>query len=175
MVKKNVTLMFLMPIILTLVIGGFLNTPQALAKEPIKVGSVIPLTGNFARIAAAQKDGILLAEKQINAKGGVLGRPIKVYLRDSELNATIATRRLQDLVAKEKIDWHVARGNPERGYYIRRKPGIEKGQGALHVLLPDGGEVPQKRCYRTLQLHGGERDLYGGLHSGPVHDHEDGV
>ena len=107
MVKKNVTLMFLMPIILTLVIGGFLTTPQALAKEPIKVGSVIPLTGNFARIAAAQKDGILLAEKQINAKGGVLGRPIKVYLRDSELNATIATRRLQDLVAKEKIDWHV--------------------------------------------------------------------
>jgi branched-chain amino acid transport system substrate-binding protein len=28
-------------------------------------------------------------------------------LRDSELNATIATRRLQDLVTKEKIDWHV--------------------------------------------------------------------
>jgi branched-chain amino acid transport system substrate-binding protein len=107
MVKKNVTLMFLMPIILTLVIGGFLTTPQALAKEPIKVGSVIPLTGNFARIAAAQKDGILLAQQEINAKGGVLGRPIKVYLRDSELNATIATRRLQDLVAKEKIDWHV--------------------------------------------------------------------
>jgi branched-chain amino acid transport system substrate-binding protein len=100
----------LTPIILALLIGagvGFLGTPPASAKEPIKVGSVIPLTGVFARIASAQKDGILLAAKQINARGGVLGRPIKVYLRDSELNATIATRRLQDLVTKEKIDWHV--------------------------------------------------------------------
>ncbi len=107
MVKKNVTWMFLLPIIFALIIGGFLTTPQALAKDPIKVGCVIPLTGTFAKIAAAQKDGIQLAAKQINARGGVLGRPIELFLRDSELNATIATRRLQDLVQKEKIDWHV--------------------------------------------------------------------
>jgi branched-chain amino acid transport system substrate-binding protein len=110
MTKRNVIWIFLAPIILTLIIGGitgFFHTPQASATEPIKVGCVIPLTGTFARIAAAQKDGILLAAKQINAKGGVLGRPIEIFLRDSELNATIATRRLQDLVAKEKIDWHV--------------------------------------------------------------------
>ena len=110
MVKRKMSWLLLTPIILALLIGGgvgFFGAPPASAKEPIKVGCVIPLTGTFARIASAQKDGILLAAKEINAKGGVLGRPIKVYLRDSELNATIATRRLQDLVTKEKIDWHV--------------------------------------------------------------------
>ncbi len=110
MKKRNMIWIFLVPIIVTMLIGGvggFLCPPQASAKEPVKVGSVIPLTGPFARIAAAQKDGIKLAAKEINARGGVLGRPIKLFLRDSELNATIATRRLQDLVTKEKIDWHV--------------------------------------------------------------------
>jgi branched-chain amino acid transport system substrate-binding protein len=110
MKKRNVIWIFLVPIIITMLIGGvggFLYPPQASAKDPVKVGCVIPLTGPFARIASAQKDGIKLAAKQINAKGGVLGRPIKLFIRDSELNATIATRRLQNLVTKEKIDWHV--------------------------------------------------------------------
>jgi branched-chain amino acid transport system substrate-binding protein len=108
MTKKNVIWIFLVPIITILIGGvGFVNTPQASAKEPVKVGCVIPLTGPFARIAAAQKDGIQLAAKEINARGGVLGRPIELFIRDSELNATIAVRRLQDLVTKEKIDWHV--------------------------------------------------------------------
>lgn len=110
MSKRTISWALITPIILALLMGagvGFLGTAAAASKEPIKVGSVIPLTGTFARIAAAQKEGILLAAKKLNAKGGVLGRPIKIYLRDSELNATIATRRLQDLVTKEKIDWHV--------------------------------------------------------------------
>jgi len=110
MSKKGMSWVLIIPIIVALLIGGgvgLFGTPPASAKEPIKVGSVIPLTGTFAKVAAAQKEGILLAAKEINARGGVLGRPIKIYLRDSELNATIATRRLQDLVAKEKIDWHV--------------------------------------------------------------------
>lgn len=110
MKKRNVSWIFLVPIIVTMIIGGlggFFYPPQALAVEPVKVGSVIPLTGPFAKIASAQKDGIKLAAKQINANGGVLGRPIKLFLRDSELNATVAMRRLQNLVTKDKIDWHV--------------------------------------------------------------------
>jgi len=110
MKKIRVIWIFLVPIIITMLIGGiggFLYPPQASAKDPVKVGCVIPLTGPFAKIASAQKDGIKLAAKQINDKGGVLGRPIKLFLRDSELNATIAMRRLQNLVTKEKIDWHV--------------------------------------------------------------------
>jgi len=110
MKKRSVTWIFLVPIIITMLIGGiggFLYPPQASAKDPVKVGCVIPLTGPFAKIASAQKDGIKLAAKQINAKGGVLGRPIKLFIRDSELNATVAMRRLQTLVTKDKIDWHV--------------------------------------------------------------------
>ena len=82
--------------------------PDAEAKEaPIKIGSVIPLTGPYAHIAKAQQNGAELAVEKLNKEGGVLGRKLELYVRDSELSSAVAIRRLEGLINIQKIDWLV--------------------------------------------------------------------
>jgi branched-chain amino acid transport system substrate-binding protein len=85
---------------------GSVNRAMA-ASEPLHVGSVIPLTGPYAVIAGAQRMGVLMAQDEINAKGGILGRPVEVHIRDSELKPALALRRLREIVERDKIIWHV--------------------------------------------------------------------
>lgn len=55
------------------------QTPQG---EAIKIGAVVSLTGPGAGLGQPERNGILLAEKDINEKGGVNGRPIKILIED---------------------------------------------------------------------------------------------
>jgi branched-chain amino acid transport system substrate-binding protein len=52
------------------------------AGEPILVGVSTPLTGDNASTGAESMNGAKLAADQINAKGGVLGRPIQIVEGD---------------------------------------------------------------------------------------------
>jgi len=54
--------------------------------------------------AANQREGALLAIKEINEAGGVLGRPVKAIVRDTELKAETAMRRAKTLVEVNKVD-----------------------------------------------------------------------
>ena len=49
--------------------------------------------------------GYMMAAEEINAKGGVLGRPIKFIWRDSKAKPDAAVREARDLVYREKVDF----------------------------------------------------------------------
>src|SRR5580704_19695958 len=55
----------------------------ARAETPIKIGMVDPLTGVYAAVAQNEVMGAKLAVEQLNAKGGILGRPIELLVEDS--------------------------------------------------------------------------------------------
>lgn len=59
----------------TLVLGPFGN---ALAADPFKVGVVAPTTGAVATVGLRQLRTFEWWEQEINAKGGIKGRPVKV-------------------------------------------------------------------------------------------------
>ena len=56
---------------------------KALGETPIKIGMVDPLTGVYAAVANNEVIGAKFAVEQINAKGGVLGRPLELLVEDS--------------------------------------------------------------------------------------------
>lgn len=58
-------------------------TASASAQE-IKLGFMCPLTGGSAPFGVSARDGASLAIKQINAKGGVLGKQLVLVERDTE-------------------------------------------------------------------------------------------
>lgn len=62
-----------------------------LAQEPIKIGGAFNLTGALASLDVPAADGAKLAVEEINAAGGVLGRPLELVVYDGKTDpATIA-------------------------------------------------------------------------------------
>lgn len=53
-------------------------------QTPLKIGAIMPMTGSLAAYGDTSAKGAKLAAKEINAAGGVLGQPIKVYTADAQ-------------------------------------------------------------------------------------------
>src|SRR5438309_9664778 len=49
------------------------------AQEPIRIGQLIPFTGFLGAIGEYGKQGATLAVEELHAKGGVLGRYIRLF------------------------------------------------------------------------------------------------
>jgi branched-chain amino acid transport system substrate-binding protein len=76
---------------------------DAQGAEPIKIGAVLSLTGPGAGIGQPERNGILLAEKTINAKGGIKGRPIKIIIEDDGSKPDIAKTKAERLIFEDKV------------------------------------------------------------------------
>src|SRR5260370_4989363 len=56
------------------------------AEEPIKIGFSMELTGPFAVVGKTGLLAFKIWEEEINAKGGLLGRPVKLVYYDDQSN-----------------------------------------------------------------------------------------
>jgi branched-chain amino acid transport system substrate-binding protein len=74
------------------------------AADPIKVGVVTPLSGTYAPIGKQVRWGAELAVKEINAAGGVKGRPFELLFEDEEANPPVAVRKAEKLLQQDKVD-----------------------------------------------------------------------
>ncbi len=75
------------------------------AADPIKVGVVTPLSGSYAPIGKQVRWGAELAVKEINAAGGVNGRPFELLFEDEEANPPVAVRKSEKLLQQDKVDF----------------------------------------------------------------------
>lgn len=78
------------------------KAPPPSAPPPILFGASLPLTSTDNQgTAEAVRDGIRTAEGQINAAGGLLGRPVQFVIADDQGDeADIAVARANELVQK---------------------------------------------------------------------------
>src|ERR1700710_1976855 len=60
--------------------------------DKIKIGHLTPLTGFLGSLGAYAVLGMRMAEAEINASGGIMGRQIEVTSEDSVNPATAATK-----------------------------------------------------------------------------------
>jgi branched-chain amino acid transport system substrate-binding protein len=68
------------------------------AQDPIKIGIITSITGAQARFGEAHKRGYELALEEINAAGGVLGRPLELVLEDDTSKPEQAQLAVEKLV-----------------------------------------------------------------------------
>jgi hypothetical protein len=62
-------------------------------KGPLKIGTLLPLTGSLAFLGPPEVAGVQLAVNEINAAGGVLGAPVEIVPGDSgDTSTNIATQ-----------------------------------------------------------------------------------
>lgn len=80
-----------------------LMTTTAQAVEPIKVGLVAALSGQSAKSGEALTRGLSIAIDEVNAAGGVLGRPLELVRRDDESNPSKGMLAARELIQREKV------------------------------------------------------------------------
>lgn len=76
----------------------------AKAADPIKIGVLSPVTGAWSVYGAAHSRGFELAVEEINAAGGVLGRPIEIILADYQTDQRLVVEQANRLLRQDKVD-----------------------------------------------------------------------
>jgi len=81
-----------------------LATTAALsAAEPIVIGEFASLTGKEAGFGQTSHQGVVLAIEEINAAGGVLGRPLKLVYEDNQTKAGESATAAKKLISRDKV------------------------------------------------------------------------
>ena len=76
----------------------------ATAQEPIKIGFSVSLTGGLASSGKAHLLSKQIWLEEINAKGGLLGRPVKLVYYDDQTNAATVPGIYAKLMDIDKVD-----------------------------------------------------------------------
>ena len=84
---------------------GAQGTPAAPppSGEPVLIGCPYNLTGDYASIDNPANNGSQLAAKELNASGGILGRPVELRVYDGQSEPTTITTITQRLVEEDKV------------------------------------------------------------------------
>ena len=83
--------------------GGGGQGGQA-SKEPIVIGASLPLTGDFAQPGGAAKRGYEVWLEMVNARGGILGRPVKLTILDDASSQDTVVSDYNRLITRDKVD-----------------------------------------------------------------------
>ena len=83
-----------------LIVAGCSSSSES--SGPLKIGSLLPETGNLAFLGPPEFAGVDLAVKEINEAGGVLGNPVEHIRGDSGDTSTD--------IAQQTADSHIAAG-----------------------------------------------------------------
>lgn len=75
----------------------------ARAAEPIKLGAVLSVTGPASFLGEPEKNTLLLLQDQINAAGGILGRPLELVIYDDETDVNKCVLAVDKLLKKDRV------------------------------------------------------------------------
>lgn len=70
--------------------------------EEIKIGAILPLTGSAAQWGIPPRDAAQMAVDEINSKGGITGRKIKLEIEDDQCEPAKGVSGLQKILATGK-------------------------------------------------------------------------
>jgi len=92
-----------MKLLRLIALAGWAACAAATAAEPIRIGVSGPFTGGSSPMGISMRDGIRVAVDEINAAGGLLGRPVRLVERDDEARNERGVQVAQELVGREKV------------------------------------------------------------------------
>ena len=98
----------------------------AFAANPIKVGYLAALTGDFAAYGITEVNMAKLVVGDINAKGGVLGRPLELVIYDTKTRNEDAVNAVRRMIESDKVVAII--GANSSGINIATAPIVDKGK-----------------------------------------------
>jgi branched-chain amino acid transport system substrate-binding protein len=86
------------------VAGGLLAGHAARAADPIRIGTTLALTGGVAPIGKQVLAALQIWRDDVNAKGGLLGRPVELVYYDDQSNPNNVPQLFTKLIDVDKVD-----------------------------------------------------------------------
>jgi len=90
--------------LVALAVASAVAAGPSLAQQPIRIGASIAITGRDNVQGGYVREGYLLCQKDVNEKGGLLGRPIEFLIRDDGSDPKTAVSLYDKLIAEDKVD-----------------------------------------------------------------------
>lgn len=72
--------------------------------KPLKIGFVADQSGVGYLFSVSQIAGLEIAVDEINAAGGILGRPVEIIVRDSQLKADIGATLARQMILEDGVE-----------------------------------------------------------------------
>ncbi|MDH7601755.1 MAG: ABC transporter substrate-binding protein [Armatimonadota bacterium] len=73
------------------------------SKAPIVIGAIFSITGDNAPLGVPERDTAVMLTKQVNAKGGIKGRPVKLEVYDDGGKPEQAVQACNKLLARKDV------------------------------------------------------------------------
>lgn len=114
-------------------------------KEPIRVGVLYPTSGFGQIFGAPALVGHNMMIDKINAAGGINGRKIVSFHRDSKLKPEEATAAARDLIAKDKVHFLIGGVSSSEGQAISE---VAKQERVVYIAtVPKTTEMTDKKNF----------------------------
>jgi branched-chain amino acid transport system substrate-binding protein len=91
------------PFALVAALAGLIFAPSLSAQEPIKIGQFASLTGKEASLGQSSNTGTMMAIDDLNAAGGVLGRPLLLVTEDTQSKPGETATVVKKLISRDKV------------------------------------------------------------------------
>jgi len=118
-----------------------LTAVTAFAADPIKIGSVLSVTGPAGYLGDPELKTLQMMVEDINKKGGVIGRPLELVFYDDGSDASKANGFGKRLIEDDKVDMIV--GGTTTGSTMSMAPLVDKAgvpfislAGAVVIIEP---------------------------------------
>lgn len=141
--------------------------PAAEVVEPVRIGAVLDITGPGAALGGPQRDTLTLLAEQVNADGGIDGRPVEVLIVDNQSREDEAAVQTSRLLDEEDVDLLIgaSRTGPslamkeiaeaEQVPLISLAAGDAITEGAKWVFkIPQDNAVVVERLIRHIETQG---------------------
>jgi len=89
----------LSPLLIALALGAL----PARAADPIKVGALLSVTGPAAFLGGPEQRTLEMAVEELNAKGGLAGRPVQLIVKDTGGSPEKAVSFAKQLIDEEQV------------------------------------------------------------------------
>lgn len=76
---------------------------KAPSGDPIKVGAILPISGQYAPMGGPMNNAALLVQDTINANGGISGRPLQFIIYDDEGDQAKSLQLTDRLINQDKV------------------------------------------------------------------------
>jgi branched-chain amino acid transport system substrate-binding protein len=74
------------------------------AQAPIRIGASLALTGTYAKPGKYGHEGYQLCAKELNARGGLLGRKVELVVYDDRSDPQTGVRLYEKLITEDNVD-----------------------------------------------------------------------